>query len=174
MKRKSPVRHKVKRHTRKNRPVREYTRGRGREYRKLRTIVRRRIDKRLNETRIKAMNINVDKKGNRIMYHAAPTEVELRIMKEGLKPTFLQKPIIGGTEGPEPSGKVLYFAVTSEGAKLFSEEHDVEEEQITMFEVRIPKSIALYDDPYGYGESVYIRNSIEPNKLKILYRKTRT
>ena len=169
-KRKSPIRHKVRSHTRKNTRVSSFMRG----HRKLRPIIRRIVNKKLNETRIKAMNINVDKKGNKIMYHVSPTEVESKIMTEGLKPTFLQKPIIGGTEGPEPSGKVLYFAVTSEGAKLFSEEHDVKEEQITMFEVKIPKSIPLYDDPYGYGESVYIREPIAPSKLKILYRKTRT
>ena len=161
MNRKSPIKHRIQTHKRTGKIVHSYLRGHGSNSLKI-------ANPRLNLTNLK----------DRIMYHVAPTEFEEKILKEGLIPTENENRIEGGTEGDEPEGKLLYFSDTQKGAIMASEElteegEDSEGEKITIFEVKIPRTIKLNEDPYSYGEGWYIRKKIPPNKLRVVKRKAR-
>lgn len=107
MKRKSPIRHRVKRHTREGKNVSSFNRGHGKN-----TIKQFTVKRKIEENSQKKIK---SKFQTRIAYHITTKETAEKIKKEGFKPNgdwwgygtwFSKKPLIGYMPGTDVIFKV--------------------------------------------------------------------
>ena len=178
--RKSPVRHKVRSHTRKNKHVSNYNRGSG--VKKINPFVsKRKVMKEKKIEKWKVMTPSIlkrigikEEENNYIFYHASYRKNKESILSEGLKPARLKSP-----EKDEPRFPILYFSPTEKEALWIfpdiEEKPEMADEPIDIYKVRVSKKNIIRQDPYGSdvyspgsGVSVFITQQIHPRNLELI------
>ena len=154
VKRKSPIKHRVKTHKRRGERVDSFVRGSGQRVK----LANPSIIKTTESSKSKYFKYNretllnypdIEKRGNYfILYHASPKRFEKDIIKYGILPRKLPKPV-----DDEPTFPVLYLA-SSRKSSLYALDEDNEDEvthpvdeEYYVYTVKVPINTEIFEDP---------------------------